>query len=222
MPESVYAGLGNAFAIVFDAPVDEDEARRLCVARRIDGVISASPGGDGADLTMILRNADGSRAEVSGNGLACLGQAAVDSGAVTGPDVVIDTDAGRRRVRIGDAVTVDMGEAVIKDGDDGAVFVDVGNPHLVFPAGDVGALGRDHPDMNVEVIARRGDDAIDMVVHERGVGVTQACGTGAYASAAAARNWGWVGDAVTVYQPGGVAAVDLAARTYTVKVTSCR
>jgi diaminopimelate epimerase len=221
MADVVYEGLGNTFVIVFGAPVDADEARLICERAAADGVITAERG-DGADLRMRLRNADGSSAEVSGNGLACLGQAAVDAGHVTGPAVLIETDAGRRRVEVRDEVVVDMGEARVAEAQNGALFVDTGNPHLVFPSGDVAALGARHPDKNVEVIERRGGDAIAMEVHERGVGITQACGTGAYASAAAARAWGWVGDAVTVYQPGGPAQIDLAARTYAVKVTRCR
>ena len=219
MPEAVYAGLGNTFAIVFGAPVDEDAAREICARLDIDGVITAEPASNGADLTMVLRNADGSRAEVSGNGLACLGAAAVAQGQVESRTVTIATDAGVRRVRIGHAATVDMGEPVIKEADAGALYVDVGNPHLVFPTGDVVALGQQHLDLNVEVITKRSDDSIDMVVHERGVGVTEACGTGAYASAAAARHWGWVGDLVTVHQPGGPSYIDLSNQTYTVEVT---
>jgi diaminopimelate epimerase len=222
MPVPVYEGLGNTFVILFDAPLDEDAARQLCGREKVDGVISATPGVDGADLTMVLRNADGGRAEVSGNGLACLGQAAVDAGHVNGPDVVVDTDAGRRLVQVGEGVTVEMCEPKIDDADDGAAFVDVGNPHLVYGTGDVVELGRAHPDMNVEVITGHDADDIEMVVHERGVGLTEACGTGAYASAAAARMWGWTGDRVTVHQPGGTALVDLAACTYTVRVTRCR
>jgi diaminopimelate epimerase len=222
MPAAVYEGLGNTFVIAFDAPVDPDGARDLCAREQVDGVIVATAGNDGADLTMVLHNADGSRAEVSGNGLACLGRAAVDAGRVPGPDVIVDTDAGRRRVRVGASVAVSMGEPTTKDTDDGALFVDVGNPHLVFPSGDVLALGRGHLDMNVEVITRRDEHAIDMSVHERGVGITQACGTGAYASAVAARHWGWVDNVVTVHQPGGTAQVDLAVQTYAVEVTRCR
>src|SRR5207302_4449324 len=136
-------GLGNTFVIVFDAVLDADEARDICGRNdNADGVIAATPGADGDDLTMILRNLDGSRAEVSGNGLACLGRAAVDAGRAATTDVVIETDAGRRVVRVrADAATVDMGEPVIKEADDGALFIDVGNPHLVFSTGDVVALG---------------------------------------------------------------------------------
>ena len=217
-----YAGLGNSFVIVFDDVVDADGARRLCDEAQADGVITANAGANGADLTMVLRNADGSEAEISGNGLACLGRAAVDAGRAAGPTVVVETAAGCRSVVVGPRVAVELGEAIVKDADEGAVFVDVGNPHLVYPRGDVVELGRRHLDMNVEVIERLDDATIGMVVHERGVGLTDACGSGAYASAAAARAWGWVGDVVTVRQPGGDATVDLAAQTYTVEVIPCR
>jgi diaminopimelate epimerase len=222
MSHAVYEGLGNTFVIRFDALVDEDEARRICAAENVDGIISASPGSDGADLAMVLHNADGSRAEISGNGLACLGRAAVDAGRVSGPTVIVETDAGRRRLEVGEQVTVELGDATIKALEDGSLFVDVGNPHRVFPVGDFVALGRQHPDVNVEVITRIDDSSIDMRVHERGVGVTEACGSGAYASATAAKTWGWTGDVVTVRQPGGDAQVDLVARTYTVPVSRCR
>ena len=222
MSDAVYEALGNVFVIAFGAEVDEDSARRRCATENADGVISVTTGTGGADFTMVLRNADGSRAEISGNGLACLGQAAVDSGRVAGPNVVVDTDAGRRLLVVGDAVTVELGEPTVKPLDDGSLFVDVGNPHRVFSEGDYVALGQRHPDVNVEVITRRDGDSIDMLVHERGVGVTEACGSGAYASAAAARHWGWSGDRVTVHQPGGDAVVDLAARTYTVQANRCR
>jgi diaminopimelate epimerase len=224
MSHAVYAGLGNSFVIDFGAPVDEDAARRVCAAENVDGIINATPStGGSADLVMVLRNADGSRAEISGNGLACLGQAAVESGISDGPDVQVATDAGPRRVHVGPGgvVTVEMGEPTIKPLDDGSLFVDVGNPHRVFADGDFVELGRRHPDVNVEVITKHAG-GIGMQVHERGVGVTEACGSGAYASAAAARHWGWTGDTVTVHQPGGDSVIDLEARTYTVEVTRVR
>ena len=52
-----------------------------------------------------------------------------------------------------------------------------------------------------------------MRVWERGVGETQACGTGASAAAVAGRGWGIVGDKVTVHQPGGDLLVDLTGDT---------
>ena len=54
-----------------------------------------------------------------------------------------------------------------------------------------------------------GPDALTMRIWERGVGETEACGTGACAAAAALHHWGRVGTAVTVHQPGGLAVVEL-------------
>jgi diaminopimelate epimerase len=188
---------------------------------------------------MVLLNADGSRAEMSGNGIGCLVQAAVLAGRITAPAVTVATDAGLRTVavRAGQRpgthlMTVSMGDAAV--GDDApewsstdilrAARVDVGNPHLVLHAADadrladrrwVAALG-EHANaaipggINVELIATT-DRAgeLTMDVYERGVGLTSACGTGAVAAAAAARRWELVGDHVVVNMTGGPALVDL-------------
>jgi diaminopimelate epimerase len=95
---------------------------------------------------------------------------------------------------------------------------DVGNPHLVVEVPDpaVVALAELGPRLeasfpsgvNVEVVAVS-DGVVDLAVWERGVGVTEACGTGACAAAHAARQWGLVGDSVAVRMPGGEALVVL-------------
>ncbi|MEY2459093.1 MAG: diaminopimelate epimerase, partial [Acidimicrobiaceae bacterium] len=94
----------------------------------------------------------------------------------------------------------------------------VGNPHAVVAVDDVAlidllALGEKVPDINLEVIqAGPEPDAITMRVHERGAGITAACGTGACASAWAAVAWGLVDEEVqqiTVHMDGGDAKVRL-------------
>lgn len=163
-------GAGNDFLVLLDRgdsrPLDGAEVRALCHRRLgvgADGVLRGTPGRDGADLHMELRNADGAPAEMSGNGIRCLVQAAVDAGWTGGdPDagggetvVVVDTGAGRRRVtyragpgrgvghatvamgrpRLGDELPVD-GHLV--DGPAGLRMgraVDMGNPHLVLLVG---------------------------------------------------------------------------------------
>ena len=216
-------GLGNDFLVLVDAADEfgdqhEALARALCDRHRgvgADGLIRLGP-----YLRMHLRNADGSRAEMSGNGIRCLAQAIADHGLTDEQEFEIETDAGLKWVRVDDAgphdsftrqVTVDMGAARLLASEPGVrAEVDMGNPHLVLPddGQDLVALGRAHPDLNVELIARDGDDLV-MRVHERGVGITQACGTGSCASAAAAHAWGWTGTAVTVRNPGGPVTVEL-------------
>ena len=209
-------GLGNDFLVALDQPVDGALARAVCDRHRgigADGLIGARV--DGTTVTMELYNSDGSRAEVSGNGLACLAQA-------VGRDrIEVHTDAGLRAVdlELGRA-TVDMGGATSKEME-GGLFVDMGNPHLVFrdDGQDLAALGQQHLDLNVELIAAV-PDGIRMRVHERGVGLTEACGTGACASAVAAHTWGLAGERLVVHQDGGDAIVDLSGASirYTVTV----
>jgi diaminopimelate epimerase len=100
--------------------------------------------------------------------------------------------------------------------------VDVGNPHLVLEVGaddgavDLVELGEQvnakvPGGINVHLVTPGDRDRIAIRSFERGVGPTEACGTGACASAVAARAWGMVGDAVTVDQPGGAASVTISA-----------
>jgi diaminopimelate epimerase len=185
-------------------------------------------------LRFELRNADGSEAEMSGNGMRCLVQAALDAGVVPAdhPFLVL-TAAGCRQVTVRRTeksgvvwAAVEMGIAKIEGEADrcnighGDIKVDMGNPHLVVlgPDPSVVNVERLGPELersvpggqNVEFIALGpGPDEITMRVWERGVGETLACGTGASAAAAAMHYWGRVGRRVTVHQPGGDADVEL-------------
>ncbi len=233
-------GAGNDFLILVDLaggpPVESDLVRALCNRRfgvGADGVIRILKGDAGADLGMELTNADGSAAEMSGNGMRCLAQAAVEAGLVKPPTFTVSTVVGVRTIefRPGHApgaaeASVDMGVAALGPDQpqqfDGcrARQVDMGNPHLVLlgpdPAGvDVAELGRElqsvHADgINVEFVSvGPGPDAITLRVWERGVGETQACGTGSAAAAAAVHSWGLVGETVEVHNPGGTLQVTL-------------
>ncbi len=226
---SKFHGLGNDFLVSVDvdgvAPIDGAMAKVLC--ERHTGI-----GADGllhvdGQLRMTLFNADGSRAEMSGNGIRCLAHALARSQGVDRATYDVVTDAGVRRVDLEpgpDASTVwcrvDMGP--IRQvpltgaglGAQAAMGVDVGNPHIVARFGDekavAAAIARaDRPDRNVEFVAVTAPDRLYMRVVERGVGETLACGTGATAAAWAAYRWGLVGEHVTVEMPGGEAIVEL-------------
>jgi diaminopimelate epimerase len=236
-------GLGNDFLVVLDegteqVPVDAALAKRVCDRHHgigADGLILGRLiGGHDSPVSFQLWNADGSEAEMSGNGMRCLAHAALDRGWITdGVPTGVSTPAGRRSVTIRRGpstdltwATVEMGTVRIQGEDDrcnighGQLLVDVGNPHLVVlgpdpSTVDVPALGplleaTDPAGLNVEFIALGpGPDTVSMRVWERGVGETEACGTGACAAAAALFHWGRVGRAVTIRQRGGEAAVEL-------------
>ena len=232
-------GLGNDFLVLLDpagtADVDAPAARALCDRRRgvgADGVLVVGPGRDGADVTMVLRNADGSRAEMSGNGIRCVGQAVALDRGVDRLDLVVATDAGLRAMAVAPgpddrtaAVRVDMGVAKVDlepslDALVGrAALVDLGNPHLVLPRDDLAAVEvrADGPGLealvpggvNVEWYRRRPDGDLELVVWERGAGATEACGTGACAVAAADAAWNGGARTVRVHMPGGAVDVGL-------------
>jgi diaminopimelate epimerase len=236
-------GLGNDFLVLFDdqrrAEVPLTElARRLCDRRRgigADGLILAvtEPAG-GADIGMILHNADGSPAEMSGNGIRCLAQAWASRAGVRSGSLRVHTAGGLRVVDIhpGPSTVTIMASAALGDVvaigppsnwdalgcDPGrpVAHLSLGNPHAVVAVDDVDAvdleaLGRVVPDVNLEIVAPGPErDAVTMRVHERGAGVTEACGTGAGAAAYAAERWGLVDptdDEITVHMAGGDAKV---------------
>ncbi|HTH05332.1 MAG TPA: diaminopimelate epimerase [Ilumatobacteraceae bacterium] len=231
-------GLGNDFLVVFDAQVDDlpAVARRLCDRRRGVGADGLLVGDDSADAArMVLFNADGSRAEMSGNGIRCFAQAVARRRGSLEPLTVL-TDAGERLVEMTPTedpsvlfAAVDMGpveplaapQAWATLGCDPmrpVAHLSLGNPHSVVAVDDVStvdvlALGLKVPDINLEIVeAGPEPHAITMRVHERGAGITEACGTGACASAWAASAWGMVPSSATeivVHMDGGDAKVRL-------------
>jgi diaminopimelate epimerase len=158
---------GNDFLVMMDLdrtrPLSEHEARAICDRRRgvgADGLVRVTTG-QASPLQMELRNADGGIAEMSGNGIRCVVQAAIEAGVTRPGAVEIETKAGIRRVEFEDRgdglgfAKVEMGKAVIGDEllvdellaearSSGqqfgrvtrAVEVDVGNPHLVLLCGE--------------------------------------------------------------------------------------
>jgi diaminopimelate epimerase len=210
-------GLGNDFLVAFHPKVDDLAAlaQRVCDRRRgigADGLLIGESQ-DGYAARMVLFNADGSRAEMSGNGIRCFAQALAWRRGDMVPQRIL-TDAGERFVTIsatGDRSTmhasVDMGTIDPIDEPTGwdqlgchpdrpVVHLSLGNPHSVVGVEDVAVvdlleLGLKIPQVNLEVVAPgRHQDSIRMRVHERGAGITEACGTGACAAAYAAARWG--------------------------------
>lgn len=247
-------GLGNDFVIALEevnGPVHGDPtlARSLCDRRRglgADGFIVGSrpglgataPDGRAIDVVMHLWNADGSRAEMSGNGIRCLGQALAMARDDHQATYAVATDGGYRELVVHDdaahrlaTVSVTMGPVsqgpAIPDAvsqrlvGDRYETADLGNPHLVVLVSDLATVdlvgsgswieSQFDAGINVEFIALGAEaDSLDLLVWERGAGVTEACGTGATAAATLAHRWGLVGREVKVNMPGGSAEVIVA------------
>jgi diaminopimelate epimerase len=217
-----------------DRLVSPEQATRLC-DRHFgvggDGVLLIVPPlTPGAKARMVVLNADGSRPEMCGNGLRCVALYLAERDGLTQSEFVVDTDAGPRATQVdrrnpdGPAqVTLGMGRArlvgkrhFVAAGEPREfVLVDMGNPHAIaFETGvDVAELDRFGPAFsgstpggtNVEVVTARGPGVFEVLVWERGVGRTLACGTGAAAVAAAAAvtERASFGTPVEVRLPGG-------------------
>ncbi len=215
-------GLSNDF-IVLDEPVTTTEIIRLCDRRRgvgADGVLTVEVEGDA--VRMGYWNADGSPAEMCGNGLRCVARYARDRYPL-GDRFVVVTPVGPRWVVVSDLITVELGPVGLlgeaRVGEWQFSLAEVGNPHaiafvddpaLVDVETDGRRVGTDSsfPDgTNVEFVSVASPERLDLRVWERGVGETPACGSGMVASAAVARSRGLVGDTVAVGVTGGVATV---------------
>lgn len=153
---------------------------------------------------MDYRNADGSVAEMCGNGARVYARYLVEAGYASPGEVLLATRAGVRRVTVPaeGEVSVDMGEPVlpgtvrevsVAGQPRPGVEVWMGNPHLVVHCDDLEQLGSriappvvtPHLDANVEFVSPAGPGRLVMRVHERGVGETASCGTGACAAGVA-------------------------------------
>jgi diaminopimelate epimerase len=198
------------------------------------GVLDRLPDGVSEyDWYMDYRNADGSIAQMCGNGVRVFAHYLRASGLELRDEFVVGSLAGPRMVTLHQFdqtnadVTVDMGkanklgagEAIIGDRRFQGLAVDVGNPHLAcvdpqlsseeLAALDVAApVQFDHAQfpegVNVEVLTAPAGGVVCMRVHERGVGETRSCGTGTVAAAVAAlAGMGAETGTLTVRVPGG-------------------
>jgi diaminopimelate epimerase len=234
-----YHGLGNDFVVVNGLHLDAARAVRLCDRHRglgADGVLSIlPPRTPGAVATMRVHNPDGSLALMCGNGIRCVARHLAEAGPLPA-QLTIDTDSGPRACTIHrgaggevEAVSVEMGPARV-DGEQvftvgeeklRTVRVDLGNPHAVlFEPPSLERAGRIGPAIERQVpggvnvgLARPGQGVIDLVVWERGAGLTTACGTGACAAAVASVRSGAIpaGAPVEVRLPGGSLTVTVSA-----------
>jgi diaminopimelate epimerase len=232
-----YQGLGNDFVLVegTEKTATPTLARAVC-DRRLgvggDGLLVVTPPRTSSAVArMIVVNADGSIPEMCGNGLRCVALHLARVRGLRG-ELVVETDAGPLACRVDETeiVTVDMGivrfvEDVTIDLDGEAWELslgDAGNPHAIttraVTRAVIDAIGprlATHPRFergtNVEFATLKARNEIDLVVWERGVGITHACGTGACATVAVAEAKGWCppGTEVFVRLPGGVLSVTM-------------
>ncbi len=177
------------------------------------GPASDAPAGDvpaGEPLPewfMDYRNADGSLAEMCGNGLRVFARYLASHGLVTGPSFCIATRDGSRQVRLpatggvaadlGPARVLGPGRAVVGGEVCSGLRVSVGSPPLAgLVDGPLAGYDLTRPPElnpalfpdggNTELVQVTGPGAVQMRVYERGSGETRSCGTGAVAAAAAA------------------------------------
>lgn len=245
-------GTENDFVLILDrdAMLDIDPAavRFLCDRHAgigADGLLRAVQAGHVADWTgdpslwfMDYRNADGSLAEMCGNGVRVFVRFLLEQDLASGPTVAVATRAGIREVTVlnDGQLRVAMGpvqvggEPVHVTTADGGVFsavpADVGNPHAVSFTDDLYRLAlyeaprwspveRFPNGVNQEFVRQLGQRHIAMRVYERGSGETRSCGTGTVAAAAATHAQAEDAAALPVtYRvdvPGGTVHVELTA-----------
>jgi diaminopimelate epimerase len=207
-------GTHNDFVLVFD-PLDENSittAQTAAICDRVDGI-----GADGLirmvkrneKWFMDYRNADGSLAEMCGNGIRVMARYLVERGHQPEGIFAIDTRDGVKHLRVPlkDDISVNMGQVTdegesITAGANGQMWngynISVGNPHAVVFVEDINQVGEllespvvrpkgSYPEgVNVEFVQITGENEISMRVYERGSGETQSCGTGTCAVALAA------------------------------------
>ena len=185
-----------------------------------------------ADYTMHIYNADGSEAMMCGNASRCIGKYLYERGLTTKTEIRLLTLSGVKTLKLHiinnkvESVTVDMGEPVMDNesqfntsrGLNYGTFVSMGNPHYVIftefvdQVGETGRALEKHPAFpqrcNIELAHIESDGSIRTRVWERGSGITQACGTGACATAVAAALTGKAGRKSNIVMDGGTLNIE--------------
>lgn len=228
---------GNDFLIIDEELAGgrhAEMARQLCARHTgvgADGIEFLDRRPDGS-LFLRLFNADGSEAELSGNGTRCVAAWLAESEGLD--DVALGTHGGLRRCRVvrleGSEVWIESGMGIPRvmerrlkvagiEGEIQGAMVNVGNPHFVlFPEREdfgshgmtwqsLGALLSVDPvfrfGTNVEFVRILADDRIEFRIFERGCGPTESSGTGTCASSAAAIKLRGAARHLTATAPGG-------------------
>lgn len=232
-------GTENDFVIIFDPQeeitISADQVAKICDRANgigADGVIRITrPDGK---WFMDYRNADGSIAEMCGNGIRVMARYLVVNGHQSEGLFPIQTRDGAKFLRVpaeGD-ISVNMGQ-VSDEGDVVTVetnghqysarHISIGNPHAVAFLDDLDTVGSlaDAPvvtpatvypeGVNVEFVEIESPDTLIMRVHERGSGETRSCGTGTCAVALAATIYtrGKLPARWIIKPPGGTLIVDI-------------
>jgi diaminopimelate epimerase len=231
-------GLGNDFVVLDGRvePVAMDAARARAIADRRTGIgcdqLILLERSEVADLRMRIFNADGGEVEACGNASRCVTlleggsprietKGGIISGISDGASATVDMGHPRfgwTEIPIAyplDTRAVPVGWEELQQ----PFAVNIGNPHVVFFVEDADAVPLDRlgpqiegdplfPErVNVDVASAEGD-AIRLRVWERGAGLTQACGTGACATAVAAISLGRAASPVEVRLPGGTLMIE--------------
>ena len=228
---------GNDFLLVEESEIRDAVsltalARAVCDRHRgvgADGLLIFSPAVAGA--TMRLLNADGSASEISGNGLRCLAAWLAYGGAAA--SITVQTDAGPKGLRLlgqhgsrytfeaamGHPEGVSLARLPVGGAEVEVVTLRVGNPQCVV-LGEVtqerlhtlAAALAIHPHFpegtNVELATVEAPGRVRILIWERGVGPTEASGTGACAAAVAAISHGGAARSVEIISPGGAQHVE--------------
>jgi diaminopimelate epimerase len=163
-----------------------------------------------ADFSMRIYNADGSEAMMCGNASRCIGKYLFERRLTSSTEIRLLTLSGIKTLSLNvnrgmvESVTVDMGEPQLESEDQfiasrnpgNGMFVSMGNPHYVIFTDDVDQVGEMGQRLeyhlafpqrcNIELAHVKPDGSIRTRVWERGSGITEACGTGACATAVAA------------------------------------
>ena len=232
-------GTENDFVVIFD-PLEElslspEQVASMCNRTSgigADGVIRITrPDGK---WFMDYRNADGSLAEMCGNGIRVMARYLVANGHQGEGLFPIQTRDGAKYLRVpadGD-ISVNMGQVndegdivsvAVNDHTYSARHISIGNPHAVAFLEDLeqlGSLGQApvvtptsvYPEgVNVEFVEIESPDTVIMRVHERGSGETRSCGTGtcAVALAATIHTRGHLPARWIIKPPGGTLIVDI-------------